>query len=133
MHEMGIASSVLDAVRRETAKYPGSHPSRVGLRIGDWSGVDVESLRFCLEALTIDSDLSGLTVDIEARPRKNRCANCEIDFVLEGYDVRCPQCHSAETTAAGGEELDIAYVEFCGPGNLACKPADKRAYGVAES
>jgi hydrogenase nickel incorporation protein HypA/HybF len=112
MHEMGIANSVLDAVRAETVKVPGSRASRVGLRIGDWSGVDVESLRFCLEGLTIESDLSGLSVDIDQRPRKNRCSRCQTEFVIEGYRVQCPRCQCDDTTAIGGEELDIAYVEL---------------------
>ena len=73
MHEMGIASSVMDAVRGEARRYPGSKPSRVGLRIGEWSGVDVESLRFCFEALTLESDLAGLLLEIDYRERRNRC------------------------------------------------------------
>ena len=60
MHEMGIANSILDAVRTEAERNPGSRPSRVGLRLGEWAGVDIESLRFCFGALVAGSDLAGL-------------------------------------------------------------------------
>ena len=50
MHEMGIANSVIEAVRTEAARYPGSSPRKVGLRIGELAAVDPESLRFCFEA-----------------------------------------------------------------------------------
>jgi len=69
MHEMGIACSVIEIVRRETPKHPGTHVSKIGLRLGEWAGVDVESLRFCLEALTKGTELERLDVDIDFLPQ----------------------------------------------------------------
>jgi hydrogenase nickel incorporation protein HypA/HybF len=112
MHEMGIASSVLDAVRTEAGRYPGSRPSRVGLRLGEWSGVDVESLRFCFEALVTGSDLAGLQLEIDYRQRRNRCERCGVEFAVENYETRCPECRNEATTAINGAELEIAYVEL---------------------
>jgi len=112
MHEMGIASSVLDAVRTEAGRYPGSKPSRVGLRLGEWSGVDVESLRFCFEALVTGSDLAGLRLDIDYRERRNRCERCGAEFAVHNYETSCPECKSEATTAMSGTELDIAYLEL---------------------
>ena len=111
MHEMGIASSVLDAVRTEASHYAGK-PSRVGIRVGEWSGVDTESLRFCFEALVAGSDLAGLQLDLEYRTRKNGCEQCGAEFPVDGFDIACPNCHSAETKMVSGTELDIAYLEL---------------------
>jgi hydrogenase nickel incorporation protein HypA/HybF len=112
VHEMGIASSVLDTVRDQARRCPGSHPSRVGLRIGEWCGVDVESLRFCFEALTRDSDLSGLQVEIDYRERRNRCNACGQEFAVNTDQFRCPACSCEQSQAVSGAELDIAYVEL---------------------
>lgn len=112
MHEMGIASSVLSAARAEAGRYPGSHPSRVGLRVGEWSGVDRESLQFCFEALVAGTDLAGLQLDIDYRERRNRCERCQTEFAVQNYDVQCPRCRSDATTAISGTELDIAFVEL---------------------
>ncbi len=112
MHEMGIASSVLDAVRTEAGRYPGSRPSRVGVRLGEWAGVDVESLRFCFGALVTGSDLAGLELEIDYRPRRNLCERCRTEFDVHDYEIRCPECGSESTTAIGGTELDLAYVEL---------------------
>ena len=54
---MGIASSVLEAVDKELQLYPGHRAAKVGLRIGEFAGVDTESLRFCFEAIVKDSRL----------------------------------------------------------------------------
>jgi hydrogenase nickel incorporation protein HypA/HybF len=65
MHEMGIASSVLDAVHKELERYPGQRATKVGVRVGEFAGVDAESLRFCFEALVKDSPLAPLLLEIE--------------------------------------------------------------------
>ena len=79
MHELGIAASVLDAVRKEVAMRPGTRAIAVGLRIGRLAGLDPESLQFGFDALVKDSDLDPLRLDVEA---------------------------------AGGEELDIGWIEL---------------------
>lgn len=111
MHEMGIANSVLEAVRAETARYPGTYAAKVSLRIGEVAAIDQEALRFCFEALTLETDLEWLELEITACPRRQRCMQCGEDFVVRDYDVRCPQCGSLKTECAGGDELEIAYLE----------------------
>lgn len=110
MHEMSIASSVLDAVASEVRRYPGARPLRLGLRIGELSGIDPESLRFCLEAVVKDTDLDGLELDIEFCQRRHRCL-CGAEFPIRDYDFRCPDCGDLGTTCISGEELELAYVE----------------------
>lgn len=65
MHEMGIASSILEAVRQEQLRYPGYRATRVGVRIGQFAGVDSESLQFCFGAIVKDSPLASLELGIE--------------------------------------------------------------------
>ena len=65
MHEMGIASSILDAVRTEAALRPGMRAAKVGVRLGERGGVDTESLRFCFDALVLQTDLEPLELEIE--------------------------------------------------------------------
>ena len=67
MHEMGIASSILDAVQKELRSYPGYRAAKVGVRIGEFAGVDGESLRFCFDAIVKDSPFAPLELAIEPR------------------------------------------------------------------
>lgn len=69
MHEMGIASSVIEAVRAEAARRPGARVTKVGMRIGELSGVDRESLTFCFEALVKDTELESAVLAIEDASR----------------------------------------------------------------
>jgi Zn finger protein HypA/HybF involved in hydrogenase expression len=65
MHEMGIASSVLESVHKELHRYPQHRAAKVGLRIGEFAGVDRESLKFCFEALVKGTDFEPLELEIE--------------------------------------------------------------------
>ena len=111
MHEMGIANSVLDAVRAEAARFPGTYPVKVCVRIGEIAAIDQEALRFCFEALTRETDLESLELQIEVCPRRNRCMACRVDFMVHDYDTRCPQCGQIATVCIGGDELELAYLE----------------------
>jgi hydrogenase nickel incorporation protein HypA/HybF len=111
MHELGIASSVLEAVKTETDRHPGARPCRIGLRIGELAAIDQDSLRFCFEAITHETDLEGLQLEIEFCPRRHRCTRCSHEFNIEDYNFRCPQCASLETECISGDELELAFLE----------------------
>lgn len=65
MHEMGIAASVIESVHKELHRYPQQRAAKVGLRIGEFAGVDRESLGFCFEALVKGTELEPLELEIE--------------------------------------------------------------------
>ena len=111
MHELSIASAILDAVRSEAEKRPGAHVSKVGVRIGALSGVEPEALSFGFECLVRGSDLDPLALVIEPVPRRQHCPACDFTFEAVEGALACPRCRNAETLLAGGEELDLAYLE----------------------
>jgi hydrogenase nickel incorporation protein HypA/HybF len=111
MHEMGIANSVLEAVRSEMVRYPDSYPCKVGVRIGQMAAIDPEALRFCFEAMIQETEFASLELAIEFCPRRHRCLVCGHEFTVHDYDVSCPQCTSLVTTCISGDELELAYME----------------------
>ncbi|SPE42378.1 fragment of hydrogenase nickel incorporation protein HypA [Candidatus Sulfopaludibacter sp. SbA3] len=68
MHEMGIANSILDAVRKEMAPYPGARPVKVTVRIGTMAGVDPDSLTFCFQALVSGTEFEPMELAVETAP-----------------------------------------------------------------
>lgn len=120
---MGIANSVLEAVRTEMERYPGMYPCKVGVRIGEMAAIDQDALRFCFDAIILETDLALLELGIEVCPRRHRCQVCTQEFVVRDYNSRCPQCASVETTCISGDELELAYleVEEYGPSTVGAK------------
>jgi hydrogenase nickel incorporation protein HypA/HybF len=117
LHEIGIASSILETVDAEACKRPGEKIIAVGLRIGELSSVDPDALTFAFEALTRETAWECLKVEIEWRPRRQKCLDCGEEFTVTGYEMACPKCGESRSTCIGGTELDIAYLEveeLCG-------------------
>ena len=112
MHEMGIATSILDAARKEAERRPGSRVCKVGVRIGEWSGVDPESLRFCFDSLLAGTEPEPPSLDIDFRRRQNRCGACGTVFALKDFEIQCPGCGALTTQPVSGDELELAYVEL---------------------
>jgi hydrogenase nickel incorporation protein HypA/HybF len=112
MHELGIAASILESVEKEAQGHPGAHISKVGIKIGELSGVDGDALQFGFEVLVKDTELEPLALEVELVPRMQRCPKCAYEFRMTDYDPRCPLCGEFATKCISGEELDIAYMEI---------------------
>jgi hydrogenase nickel incorporation protein HypA/HybF len=114
MHEFGIASSIVDTVVAQSAGLVnGSRVVKVGVMIGDLSGVDVEALKFSFDAIVAGSDLAPLEIEIERRRHRRRCGDChkEFDVDVMAFDARCPACANSNTEFLAGDELEILYLE----------------------
>jgi hydrogenase nickel incorporation protein HypA/HybF len=83
----------------------------VGVRIGELAAIDADSLSFCFDALSRDTDLEGLQLQIEVCPRRHCCDPCSETFEVHDYEFTCPKCGSAQTRFISGDELELAYLE----------------------
>ncbi len=111
MHELGIATAILETVEKEAQKHPGARLTRVGVRVGELSGVDPDALAFGFEALVKDTDWESLALEIDFRRRVQRCAACAHEFAVEDFATQCPRCGALNTACIAGDELDIAFIE----------------------
>jgi len=114
MHELGIASSIIERMER-TAREQNARVTKVGVRIGELSAVDPDALSFGFEVLTKDTPFEGVKLEIEFCRRVQRCRDCAHQFETEAMFTECPQCGSLHTLCIGGDELDIAYIEVEDP------------------
>jgi len=112
MHELSIASSILETIQAEATRRPGARFVKVGLRVGELAGVDVDALTFSFDALVKSSDLEPLKLEIEFCPRRHLCPGCGQNFVVREYATTCPSCGEPRTKCISGDELDITYLEI---------------------
>ena len=111
MHEMGIANSILDGVAAEVRRRPGSRAVKVSVRIGELAGVDPDALTFAFEALTLDTPMAGLTLEVEYRAPRGRCRDCSREFEMRNFALLCPSCGGTNAECISGDELEFAYLE----------------------
>lgn len=112
MHELSIAQSVIEAVQAEAARHPGARPIKVGLRIGELAAVDSDALQFGFEALTRETELEGLQLEIQFCPRRHRCLDCGTEFDVKDFNFCCTQCQSTRNECVSGDQLEMAYLEL---------------------
>ena len=115
MHEVGIAASILESVEAEARRRPEAHFQAVGVRIGELANVDKEALAFAFEALTRNTALADLRLEVEWCLRRQRCLDCGAEFVVQKSNLDCETCGSQKTSCVGGTELDVAYLELEDP------------------
>ena len=112
MHELGIANSILAAVRKEADRHTHARVVAVGIQLGELSGVNSEALAFGFESLVKETELDSLEFHIETTRRRNLCTACKHEFDVVNHDTICPQCGEQLTRLIGGDEIVITYFEF---------------------
>ncbi len=112
MHELGIANSVLEAVRVELGRHPGAFPVKVAMRVGELAGIDPQALAFSFQALTAGTEWESLLLEIQTSPRRHRCPACGMTFRVIDPSFACPACGASRTQCVGGDELELAYLEL---------------------
>jgi|SRR5579875_498146 len=110
MHEVGIANSVLDAVRSEMRRFPNGHVYKVGVRIGEFAGVDPQAITFCFEALVRGTELEPLELEIEYCRRREICIMCGYSEEPD-RNAACPHCGFSRPRTFRGDELELTYLE----------------------
>jgi len=113
MHELSIAMEILDVVEKEAMDHGAKRVKSIHLRIGDLSGIQIESLSFCFEAIRDEKDLTkDAQLNIDRIPVRILCRPCESEFPGDGFLVRCPSCEGLDTELLQGDELAIAEIEI---------------------
>jgi hydrogenase nickel incorporation protein HypA/HybF len=112
MHELGIANSILAAVRKEANRQNHARVVAVGVQLGELSGVNRDALVFGFESLANDHGVGPLEIHIETTRRRNLCIACDHQFEVVDHDTVCPQCGERRTRLIGGDEIVITYFEL---------------------
>lgn len=112
MHELGIAAEALQQTLDHAARAGASRVSRIVLRVGLFSGVDPEALRFAFSAVLPGTPAEGAEVEITTIAAVGHCPDCGKDF-SPAADLlfECPECGRISTTIVQGRELELSRLE----------------------
>ncbi len=111
MHEMGIALEIARIALDEADKANAKKVTLLALKVGRWSGVEPETLRFALGAVCEESILEGCTIEIDFTEPTFNCEDCGKTFIAEAHFDPCPYCGSAGGPLICGDELTITHLE----------------------
>lgn len=110
MHEMSLAVEIRSICERELTKLPGKRLTGLGVDVGVFSGVEAETLRFCLEVVMADG-FNGVRCEIRREPGVGRCLVCGREFEVRRAPFECPDCGVPAHGVSGGRALAVGYLE----------------------
>ncbi|MDA8259152.1 MAG: hydrogenase maturation nickel metallochaperone HypA [Betaproteobacteria bacterium] len=111
MHEMSLAEGVLQLLEDAALKQEFSKVTVVWLEIGVLSGVEVEAMKFCFDAVTRDSVADGARLEIISLPGTGWCMECASTVPMPEAYGECPQCGSYQLQVTGGTEMRVKELE----------------------
>ena len=111
MHEQSIVESLLALALEHAEKAKATKISRINVVIGELSGVVEEAMDFYFNFLRKDTIAAEASLAFTRVPAKLRCRKCNIEFVAENLDFRCPNCKEQQVEIIGGRELYIESLE----------------------
>lgn len=111
MHEMSIAEGILDIAMDYAEKNHAHKINEVGLKLGEMSGVEVESLEFSFRMLVKGTIAEGAKLTIKHVPLMGQCSKCGKTFHINHYDFWCPECKDGVLKTISGREMQVEYLE----------------------
>ena len=112
MHELSIALSMIEQIEEEMERNGGGVVETIHLRVGVFSGVDAESLRFAYQLASEGTDLAGAQLQIEEVPLLVYCPRCESTYTTDPQHVLCSRCLASEPEILAGKELEVKSLEI---------------------
>lgn len=107
MHELSVAQGIVEMIAERVGERP---VIRVRLEIGRVSGVMVDAVRFCFDAVAAGTPVEGAALEIDEPPGLGRCRSCGADVAMADLLTPCA-CDSFDIEVVSGHQLRIREVE----------------------
>jgi len=111
MHELALASSVVETIAAQSAAGTFSRVEKVILEIGALSCVEPEALSFGFASVAKGSIAEGAILEIRRPQGAAQCFACEATVEISRKGDPCPNCGSHQLFITAGEELKIKSLE----------------------
>ena len=105
MHEVSIATGIVEIALEEAYKAEASKVTLVEVEIGSLAGVEIEALLFAWEMVTRSTIAENSRLEIHAIQATAECLECHFHFPVEHFITQCPDCGSFRYMILKGKEL----------------------------
>ena len=92
MHELSLAAEIVRLVQVAAVREGFLEVAVLRLEAGALSGIEVDALRFALEAIAPGSCLAGASIEIDKPPGRAWCTSCENEVEIMSRVDPCPHC-----------------------------------------
>ncbi len=111
MHELSIAQSLLDIVLSEAQAHGVTRVVRVGVRLGAFTNLVPDSLRFCFDLIKENTVAAQAELMLTEVPSAGLCHDCGQEIDMAEPVFKCPACGSDQVEMTQGRELLVDFIE----------------------
>jgi len=109
MHELGLCSSIVDAV----AQRAGDRPvAKVKVRVGRLHHVHPEAFDQSFAVAAMGTVAEDAAAELVLLPVVGRCRSCDATWDADDIPLACPRCGAVEVELTGGDELVLESIEY---------------------
>lgn len=109
MHELGLCTSIVDAIERRAGERPVTH---VRVRVGKLHHVHPEAFEQSFMIAAMGTVAQDAAAELILLPVRAGCSSCDASWDCDEVPVVCPACGSMEIELLGGEELMLESIEY---------------------
>lgn len=106
-----MTEEVLEVSLREMRRAEARRVTAVHLRLGAFSSIVEDSVRFYWEFVARDTPAEGAELVFERVEAEGRCRVCGAVYRPEDRDMRCPRCGRASAELLQGTEFRVQAIE----------------------
>ena len=112
MHELSIATALIDQVSEHASSVGRERVARISIRMGVLSGIS-RALYFCFPSAARGTICEGAILRIDEVPLTVMCSYCEaVKTPAALYNFRCPDCGRPTPKVITGREMQLVSIEF---------------------
>jgi len=128
VHELSIASRLVEIAAEHCRKAGATRATAVTLRIGRLSCVHEDALRFSFDRVREGTPLAGADLRIIHVPARLWCRPCGREVELTGIQrFACPVCGTPSGDIRAGRELDLEAIELVDEPDASPRPEEASA------
>ena len=111
MHEMAIAEGILNIAFDYAKQNQATKITKITLKLGEMSGVELEALNISFDVLTKDTIAENAELIINRIPLIGQCNKCGKEFHIKQYNFFCPECDGI-LILKSGRELQVESLDM---------------------
>jgi hydrogenase nickel incorporation protein HypA/HybF len=111
MHELSIATSLVETAVRSAAANGASRVVGLRVRLGTLSGVEPEALSFCFPIVARETVCEGAELRLLIVPASGTCGKCGASTEVSDLLAPCPTCGEWPLRVEGGREMQLESLE----------------------
>jgi hydrogenase nickel incorporation protein HypA/HybF len=121
VHELGLCSSIVEAIERHAAGRP---VASVRVQVGRLHHVHPDAFEQSFTMAAMGTVAEDATAQLVLLPIAARCPACGHTWHCDELPLACPDCHAVGAELTGGDELMLESIEYRAATADAAAPTD---------